>query len=351
MPKTLSDTRIGRRLRFRDLQVFFAVAECGGMAKGAAQLGVTQPAVSEIIAGIESAFAVRLFDRTPHGVELTIYGRALLKRGLAAFDELKQGMRDIEFLADPTVGEVRIGCPESIAGALLPPLVRQFCLEYPRIAYGVTAKDYEANLEANLVDLLERIKSGRYVAPPVRRVYIPKADGSARPLGIPSFEDKVAQRAIVMVLEPLYEQDFLPCSFGFRPGRSAHQALTALSSALMGWRGLSWVLDVDISKYYDTIQHHHLRAFLDRRVTDGVIRRMIDKWLKAGVLEHGRLRHSTEGTPQGGVISPLLANIYLHHVLDEWFEQDVRPRLKGDSILVRYADDCAPRRREEEAVM
>jgi DNA-binding transcriptional LysR family regulator len=137
MPKTLSDTRIGRRLRFRDLEVFFAVAECGGMSKGAAQLGVTQPAVSEIIAGIESAFAVRLFDRTPRGVELTIYGRALLKRGLAAFDELKQGMRDIEFLADPTVGEVRIGCPESIAGALLPPLVRQFCLEYPRIALRV----------------------------------------------------------------------------------------------------------------------------------------------------------------------------------------------------------------------
>ena len=204
---------------------------------------------------------------------------------------------------------------------------------------GVTATDYEAKLEANLVDLLERIKSGRYVAPPVRRVYIPKADGSQRPLGIPTFEDKVAQRAIVMVLEPIYEQDFLPCSFGFRPGRSAHQALRALSTALMGWRGLQWVLDVDISKYYDTIPHPQLRAFLDRRVTDGVIRRMIDKWLQAGVLEHGSLRHATEGTPQGGVVSPLLANIYLHHVLDEWFEQDVRPRLKGDCLLVRYADD------------
>ncbi len=116
---------------------------------------------------------------------------------------------------------------------------------------------------------------------------------SQRPLGIPTLEDKVAQRAIVMVLEPIYEQDFLPCSFGFRPGRSAHQALAALSSALMGWRGLGWVLDVDISKYYDTIQHHHLRAYLDRRVMDGVIRRMIDKWLKAGVLERGRLHHAT----------------------------------------------------------
>ncbi len=157
---------------------------------------------------------------------------------------------------------------------------------------GVTAEQYEANLEANLLALLERIKSGRYVAPPVRRVYIPKADGSERPLGIPTFEDKVAQRAVVMVLEPIYEQEFLSCSFGFRPGRSAHQALSALRLAFMGRQGLRWVLDVDISKYYDTIQHHHLRAFLDRRVTDGVIRRMIDKWLKAGVLEHGLLQRS-----------------------------------------------------------
>ena len=194
---------------------------------------------------------------------------------------------------------------------------------------GVTAADYATNLEANLSDLLERIKSGRYQAPPVRRAYIPKADGSRRPLGIPTFEDKVAQRAIVMVLEAVYEQDFLPCSYGFRPGRSAHQALQALRTAFMS-HGLRWVIDIDIVKYFDSIPHSHLRDFLDRRVTDGVIRRMIDKWLKAGVLEDGLLRHATEGSPQGGVISPCLSNIFLHHVLDEWFENEVRPRLEGE---------------------
>jgi len=203
---------------------------------------------------------------------------------------------------------------------------------------GVTATAYEANLEANLMDLLDRIKSGRYKAPPVRRTYIPKADGSQRPLGIPTFEDKVAQRAVAMVLEAVYEQDFRACSHGFRPGRSAHDALGVLFSVIT-WRRQHWVLDVDIRKYFDSIPHHHLRAFLDQRVTDGVIRRMIDKWLKAGVLEDGLLRMATEGTPQGGVISPLLSNIYLHHVLDGWFEDEVRPRLEGNATLVRYADD------------
>ncbi|MBF0563060.1 MAG: transcription elongation factor GreAB [Alphaproteobacteria bacterium] len=168
---------------------------------------------------------------------------------------------------------------------------------------GVTAAVYETNLEANLRDLLDRIKNGRYHAPPVRRVYIPKADGSQRPLGIPTFEDKVAQRAIVMVLEAIYEQDFLTCSFGFRPGRSAHQALHALRYGIMEQR-LRWVLDVDIRKFFDSLSHNHLRSFLDQRVTDGVIRRMIDKWLKAGVLEDGLLRHATQGSPQGGVVAP-----------------------------------------------
>jgi RNA-directed DNA polymerase len=204
---------------------------------------------------------------------------------------------------------------------------------------GVTADDYATNLDANLLDLLDRIKSGCYQAPPVRRAYIPKTDGSRRPLGIPTFEDKVAQRAIVMVLEAVYEQDFLACSFGFRPGRSAHQALQSLRTACMSQR-LRWVIDIDIEKYFDSIPHPKLRDFLDQRVTDGVIRRMIDKWLKAGILEDGVLRHATEGSPQGGVISPCLSNIFLHHVLDEWFEHEVRPRLAGRCTLVRFADDA-----------
>ena len=215
---------------------------------------------------------------------------------------------------------------------------------------GVTAADYEKELEGNLDDLLSRMKSGRYFAPPVRRHYIPKADGTKRPLGIPTFEDKVAQRAILMLLEPIYETDFLPCSYGFRPGRSAHDALKALRTSFME-QGCRWVVDADIAKYYDSIDHGHLRSFLDLRIKDGVVRRMIDKWLKAGVLEGKSLRRTETGTPQGGVISPALSNVFLHHVLDKWFEEVVRPRLNGRCLLVRYADDGAPRRCGEEVLM
>lgn len=203
---------------------------------------------------------------------------------------------------------------------------------------GCTADDYEKDLEANLERLLAQIKSGSYRAPAVRRHFIPKADGSRRPLGIPTFEDKVAQRAIVMLLEPIYEQDFLDCSFGFRPDRSAHDAIRSLRDGIME-TGQRWVIDADISKYFDSIDHGHLRSFLDLRIKDGVIRRMIDKWLKAGVLDRGTLTRSVAGTPQGGVISPLLANIFLHHVLDDWFVRVAKPRMKGRCQLVRYADD------------
>jgi group II intron reverse transcriptase/maturase len=205
---------------------------------------------------------------------------------------------------------------------------------------GQTWTDYGNDLDARLASLLERAKSGTYHAPPVRRVHIPKGPGSSetRPLGIPTLEDKVLQRAVLMILEPLYEQDFLDCSYGFRSGRSAHQALAALRQGLMQMKG-GWVLDVDIRKFFDTLDRKVLREFLQKRIRDGVLLRLIGKWLKAGVLEDGCLTHPAAGTPQGGVISPLLANIYLHYVLDLWFEQEVKPRLQGSAFLIRYADD------------
>lgn len=206
---------------------------------------------------------------------------------------------------------------------------------------GETAQAYAEDLEGNLARLLEAAKSGGYRAPPVRRVWIPKGDGSKmRPIGIPTFEDKVLQRAVAMLLEAIYEQEFVEGSYGFRPGRSAHQALSAV------WQGLSrtgggWVLEIDIQSYFDTLDHGHLRAFIKQRVRDGVICRLIDKWLKAGVMEEGRLSYRDEGTPQGGVISPILSNLYLHYVLDTWFEAEVQPRLTGKGFLIRYADDAA----------
>lgn len=203
---------------------------------------------------------------------------------------------------------------------------------------GQSGEDYAVNLTQNLLGLVDRLKSGRYRALPVRRHFIAKADGSLRGLGIPAFEDKVAQRAIVMLLEPIYEHDFLDCSFGFRPGRSAHEALRSVWKGIM-YRGGQWVLDVDVRKYFDSIDQVRLRELLARRVTDGVIRRLIDKWLKAGVLDNGQLSYPELGTPQGGVISPCLANVFLHYVLDEWFAAEVQPRLRGPSTLVRFADD------------
>lgn len=204
---------------------------------------------------------------------------------------------------------------------------------------GQSGEEYLAHLLPNLIDLLERAKSGTYRAPAVRRTYIPKGtNGETRPIGIPTFEDKVLQRAVLMILEPIYEQDFHEGSYGFRPGRSAHQAIDALRNWLQP-RGGGWVLEVDIRKFFDTLDHGLLREFVQRRVRDGVLRRLIGKWLNAGVLEDGTLSHPDQGSPQGGVISPLLANIYLHYVLDEWFEAEVKPRMRGETALIRYADD------------
>lgn len=205
---------------------------------------------------------------------------------------------------------------------------------------GRSWADYTRELRRNLRSLLGRFKSGRYKAPPVRRQYIAKGGDprSKRPIGIPTLEDKVLQRAVLMLLESVYEEDFLDCSYGFRPGRSAHQALESVWRGLMDLGG-GWVLEVDIQNFFEELDRRHLRSFLDRRVRDGVIRRTIDKWLRAGVMEAGVVSHPETGTPQGGVISPLLANIYLHEVVDQWFEETVKPRLRGRAFLIRFADD------------
>ncbi|MGO8927740.1 MAG: group II intron reverse transcriptase/maturase [Limisphaerales bacterium] len=204
---------------------------------------------------------------------------------------------------------------------------------------GVTFREYEQNLEANLASLVERLKRKSYHARLIRRKYIPKGDGKRRPLGIPVLEDKLLQCAVTQILLAIYEADFLPCSYGYRPGRGPHDAVRELTDELH-WEKHNFVVEADIKGFSDHLQHDKLLEMLGQRIGDGALLRLIRKWLKAGILEEdGRVIHPVLGTPQGGVISPVLANVYLHYVLDLWFEQELRKKNRGQSRLFCFADD------------
>jgi len=216
-----------------------------------------------------------------------------------------------------------------------------YYLTNPKSAPGIdreTWHTYGQNLEENLRDLHQRMRDMRYLPQPVERVWIDKEDGKKRPIGIPVLEDKVAQRAVAMVLEPIYETVFYDFSYGFRPGRSAHQALHTLREQCFG-SNVRWILDADVSGFFDNIDHQLLKDFVQQMVKDKNIIRLLHRWLRSGVLEKGQVQHPDRGTPQGGVISPLMANVFLHYVLDDWFVRVVRPRMKGRCFLVRFADD------------
>jgi RNA-directed DNA polymerase len=218
---------------------------------------------------------------------------------------------------------------------------------------GVTYKQYEARAEENIRKLHQRLIEGQYQVRPLRRVYIPKEDGKQRPISIPALEDKLVQKVVVDLLNAIYEQDFLGCSYGFRPGRGQHQALDEVGRVICT-RPMGWVLEIDIRSYFDKMVRAKLVEMIEKRVTDGSVLRLIWKWIQVGVIEDGQLLVSETGTGQGQPISPLLANIYLHYVLDEWFEEVVKPRLKGEAYEIRFADDailCFQHKEDAEKVL
>jgi group II intron reverse transcriptase/maturase len=218
---------------------------------------------------------------------------------------------------------------------------------------GVTYAEYETNAEGNVRHLHRRLVTGKYQVQPLRRVYIPKENGQQRPISIPATEDKIVQKVVVDLLNAIYEQDFLDCSYGFRPGRGQHQALDEVRRVI-GTRSTEWILELDIRSYFDKIVRGTLIEMMEKRVSDGSVLRLIQKWIKVGVIEDGKLLVSETGTGQGQPISPLLANIYLHHALDEWFEDVVKPRLKGEAYEIRFADDailCFQHKEDAEKVL
>src|SRR6202521_5689491 len=218
---------------------------------------------------------------------------------------------------------------------------------------GVTYETYERDAARNIQALHERLKNGKYQAQPLRRVYILKEDGKQRPLSIPALEDKIVQKAVLEILNAIYEQDFLECSYGFRPGRGPHQALDEVGRVICT-RPTSWILELDITAYFLSIVRGQLMEMIEKRISDGSVLQLIRKWIQVGVIDEGRLLVSETGTGQGQTISPLLANIYLHYVLDEWFENEVKPRLKGAAHEIRFADDavlCFQYREDAEKVM
>ena len=203
---------------------------------------------------------------------------------------------------------------------------------------GQSVAEFEEDLERRIADLWQRLRTGRYKAPPVRRVEIPKGQGKIRPLGIPTVEDRLLQRAVARILNAIYEQDFLECSYGYRPGRNPHMAIKALRDNVVTGK-VRHVYETDIRGYFTTINHQWLRKMLALRIADPVITGLIGKWLRAGVMENGVVARPQSGTPQGGPISPILANVYLHYALDLWFEKRVRRQMQGEAYLTRFVDD------------